>query len=89
MIATAMHDASTKPVGSNLHATRLPSGRYAIMREIHHNPQDFVNNLLITARPFGARRQRLRRGANCLISLRSKFKFFYHLARFVKSPLGP
>jgi hypothetical protein len=57
-------------------------------REIHDNPQEFVNNLLITAGRSRARGQRLRGRANCPISLRPNFKFFYHLAHFIEFRVG-
>ena len=57
-------------------------------REIHDNPQEFVNNLLITAGRSYARGQRSRGRANCPISLRPNFKFFYHLAHFIEFRVG-
>jgi hypothetical protein len=87
---TAPDDASLqrKTSGSEVAALQFPPGGSFNTSEFHHNPQDLVYNLLITAHSSHAQGQKLRRGANCLISLRSKFQFFYHLARFAKIPLG-
>ncbi|HLN86562.1 MAG TPA: hypothetical protein VK200_08860, partial [Candidatus Limnocylindrales bacterium] len=61
-----------KANGREVGETQISTRDSATEQKFHHNPQDFVDNLLITTGSSHARGQKLRRGANCLISLRSR-----------------
>ncbi len=77
------YHANITPIGSAIHGIQFSLARSANISKFHRNPQDFVNNLLITTEWSRARGQKLRRRANCLNSVRTKFKFFHYLGHFV------